>query len=104
MKFSSKMMNRFNFADRSGVIIDKCAMHGIWFDRDELRRIVEFIRSGGLTLARERETEELKRQRMRLEAERASLGTGVSASFSIGDDKSNHLLGGLAGLLLSFWE
>jgi hypothetical protein len=55
-------------------------------------------------LARERETEELKRQRMRLEAERASLGTGVSARSALADYNSNYLLGGLANFLLSFWE
>lgn len=50
-----KLMNRVNFAGRSGVIIDACRGHGTWFDRDELQRIVEFIRGGGLEAARERD-------------------------------------------------
>ncbi|MDR3403988.1 MAG: zf-TFIIB domain-containing protein [Chthoniobacter sp.] len=49
------LMNRVNFAGRSGVIVDACRGHGTWFDRDELQHIVEFIRSGGLEMARERE-------------------------------------------------
>ena len=40
-----QLMNRFNFARSSGVILDSCKPHGIWFDPDELRRIVAFIRS-----------------------------------------------------------
>ena len=39
-----------------------------WFDADELRRIVEFIRGGGLDLAREKERGALEAERARLEA------------------------------------
>ncbi len=51
-------MNRVNFARVSGVILDICKADGVWFDREELRRIVEFIRAGGLETSREREREE----------------------------------------------
>ncbi|MDB6035636.1 MAG: hypothetical protein JWM16_5974 [Verrucomicrobiales bacterium] len=61
-----QFMNRLNFAQCSKVIVDVCKAHGTWFDRDELRRIVEFIRSGGLTEAREREIAELESRRKRL--------------------------------------
>ena len=53
-------MNRVNYAKRSGVVIDVCKAHGLWFDRDELRRILAFIASGGLDRARELEIESLK--------------------------------------------
>ena len=56
----STLMNRVNFAHCSHVIVDVCAQHGTWFDRDELRRIVEFIRAGGLETARAREISELE--------------------------------------------
>ena len=49
------LMNRVNFSERSGIIIDICRGHGTWFDRDELRCIVEFIRAGGLEAARARD-------------------------------------------------
>jgi Zn-finger nucleic acid-binding protein len=52
-----KLMNRVNFAHCSGVILDICKGDGVWFDRDELRRIVEFIRAGGLETARTRDIE-----------------------------------------------
>lgn len=66
------LMNRVNFAKCSGVIVDVCREHGTWFDRDELRRIVEFIRSGGFDKARMIEIEELKRQRQQLETARTA--------------------------------
>jgi Zn-finger nucleic acid-binding protein len=52
-----QLMNRFNFGHTSGVVIDQCKGHGIWFDKDELRRIVEFVRAGGLGIARQREAQ-----------------------------------------------
>jgi len=52
-----QLMNRKNFADISGVIIDVCRPHGIWFDVGELGRIVKFVMKGGLLEARRREVE-----------------------------------------------
>lgn len=54
------LMNRVNFARCSHVIVDVCGPHGTWFDKDELRRIVEFIRAGGMDRARQKEMDELK--------------------------------------------
>jgi Zn-finger nucleic acid-binding protein/RNA polymerase subunit RPABC4/transcription elongation factor Spt4 len=57
-----QVMARANFATRSGVLIDRCPAHGIWFDRDELSRILAFVRDGGKeraeALERERRTRE----------------------------------------------
>ena len=61
-----QLMNRNNFARSSGVIIDTCKQHGIWFDAEELPRIVEFIRKGGLDRAREKEKLQLEQERSRL--------------------------------------
>ena len=57
------LMNRVNFAGCSGVIIDTCRGHGTWFDRDELQHIVEFIRGGGLEMARTRKQEQVEATR-----------------------------------------
>jgi Zn-finger nucleic acid-binding protein len=70
----AELMNRFNFADCSGVILDVCKPHGVWFDPDELRRIVAFIHGGGMDVARARE-------RQKLEAERQRRELGESAPF-----------------------
>lgn len=74
-----KLMNRVNFAKCSNVVVDVCKAHGTWFDKDELRRIVEFIQAGGLDQARARQIEELERQRRELNATRIT-GTGETTS------------------------
>jgi len=61
-----RLMNRQNFARVSGVIVDTCKGHGAWFNQGELRRIVEFIRDGGMERAREREKGDLEDARARL--------------------------------------
>ncbi len=60
-------MNRVNYARRSGVVLDVCKDHGMWFDRDELRRVLLFIQEGGLERSRERDLEDLR------EAQRAAV-------------------------------
>lgn len=64
------LMHRLNFARCSGVIVDVCRKHGTWFDANELHRIVQFIRAGGLDRCREREKAELSAERRRLETAR----------------------------------
>ena len=45
-------MNRRNYGYASGAIVDFCRAHGIWFDADELPRILDFIEQGGLVAVR----------------------------------------------------
>ena len=68
-----QLMNRSNFARSSGVIIDLCKEHGVWFDSDELPRIIEFIDKGGLSRAREKEKMSLQEERGRLRDEQRRL-------------------------------
>lgn len=51
----AKLMNRRNYGRRSGVIVDVCTEHGVWFDLGELSTILGWIRNGGLAQAQERE-------------------------------------------------
>ncbi|MDH3645878.1 MAG: zf-TFIIB domain-containing protein [Gammaproteobacteria bacterium] len=37
-----QFMHRRNFAKRSGIILDVCAAHGIWFDANELARVFNY--------------------------------------------------------------
>jgi Zn-finger nucleic acid-binding protein len=69
-----QLMNRINFARCSGVVVDVCKGHGTWFDRDELRDIVEFIRSGGLDAARQKEKREIEFEREQLRTEQMLSG------------------------------
>jgi Zn-finger nucleic acid-binding protein len=47
-------MNRKNFAEVSGVIVDVCKKHGTWFDLGELPRVLAFVAAGGLERSRHR--------------------------------------------------
>jgi Zn-finger nucleic acid-binding protein len=97
-----QLMNRINFARCSGVIVDICKGHGIWFDRDELSGIVQFIRGGGLEVSRQKEKAELEfeRQQLRAEQHAAAKRAGSFGVYSSDDER----LGGLsaAGGLLKF--
>jgi Zn-finger nucleic acid-binding protein len=42
------LMNRKNFGTTSGIIVDVCAKHGVFFDAGELPRVLAFVRHGGL--------------------------------------------------------
>ncbi len=75
-----ELMQRVNFAHCSHVIVDVCKPHGTWFDKDELRRIVEFIRAGGMEKARQMEIEELESQRRALDSARAASQSSVGSS------------------------
>ena len=44
-------MNRRQFAHGANVVIDVCKGHGTFFDAGELRKIVDFMKSGGLAKA-----------------------------------------------------
>ena len=57
------MMHRRNFGRRSGVVIDTCKDHGVWFDAHELERILRWIRDGGEARSRKRTAEEQQRKR-----------------------------------------
>jgi Zn-finger nucleic acid-binding protein len=69
-----QMMNRQNFARISGVIIDTCGKHGVWFDAGELESIMDFLARGGLQKARERELEHQKLEQKLATARQESHG------------------------------
>lgn len=63
------LMNRTNFAGRSGTVLDACKPHGTWFDKDELTRVIEFIRAGGMDLARKDQLERIREEKRRIDNE-----------------------------------
>jgi hypothetical protein len=71
-------MHRVNFAHCSGVVIDVCREHGTWFDVNELHRIVQFIRAGGLDRSRERQKAALEAERRQIETARLDPGGSVT--------------------------
>jgi len=85
-----QLMNRNNFAKASGVIVDICKKDGVWFDADELTAIVDFVRKGGMEIAREKEKNELKNERDKLRDEQRQMAApdhafGSSGVFSRSD-------------------
>lgn len=61
-----KMMNRVNFGQLSGTVIDVCRGHGAYLDAGELHQIVTFIHKGGLERARQRQIEDLREREREL--------------------------------------
>jgi len=51
-----QIMHRRNFGGSSGIVVDWCRAHGVWFDPDELHAVATFVRSGGLTALPSQET------------------------------------------------
>lgn len=101
-----KLMHRVNFAKCSNVIVDVCKVHGTWFDKDELRRIVEFIRAGGFERARTNEMAELERQRREVEAARATAAHERAMSYRASpfEPRENALSVAAAAMLSSFFD
>jgi len=98
----ANLMNRYDFANRSGVIMDKCKPHGICSIATIFAGSSNFIRAGGMDQAREHEIAELQEQRHAQEfARRGPLMTAVPTSYARDDSSSEHLLGGIASLLFN---
>ncbi len=43
-----QLMNRQSFGHRSGVVLDRCAIHGDWLDSGEFLHLAEWKKAGGL--------------------------------------------------------
>ncbi len=67
-----KLMNRRNYGRRSGVVIDVCREHGVWFDDSELARVLSWVRKGGQERQREIENEERREQESRERKQKAA--------------------------------
>jgi Zn-finger nucleic acid-binding protein len=52
------MMHRKRFKRISDVVMDECAIHGVWLEADELASIARFVVEGGLALAEAHEARE----------------------------------------------
>ncbi len=63
------LMTPQNYARSSGIIIDVCKHHGIWFDAGELNQILEFVARGGLVAARKKEAERAREEAVRAKQE-----------------------------------
>ena len=80
-----KLMNRSNYGGGSGVIVDVCGPHGVFLDRGEPTKIVDFIEKGGWDRLKKREKQRMEeevsalesRKRGTLDLESAAGGVGL---------------------------
>jgi Zn-finger nucleic acid-binding protein len=74
-----KLMNRSNFGGGSGVIVDVCGTHGVFFDRGELTKVVDFIEKGGWEKVKKRERQRMEEEISALESrKRAAADQGAA--------------------------
>ena len=107
----SGIMNRNAFGRLSGVVVDVCRKHGVWFDAGELFEVVRFVESGGLARAREREIADMAHEERRLRAERMHadeagvLGTSVAPiAMGIGRTPLAGLTDEIVEFVASLWR
>jgi Zn-finger nucleic acid-binding protein len=98
-------MARRNWGGDSGVVVDCCVPHGLWFDHDELARVVDYLRGGGSegrkrAIAAARATDlHARQERMRKSGEpqgEIGVGDGEQVVFDVAV--------ALAGFLASLWK
>ena len=80
-----QLMNRKLFSGGSGVIIDVCRAHGVYFDQGELPRVIEFVMKGGLETAHKKEIARLKDEARgaQANAQFAAMMAGRSSSHTL---------------------
>jgi len=66
-----KVMNRDSFGARSGVVVDRCADHGVWMDGGELSQLLKWVRAGGRSLAEARKRDEQREAELKKRVKRA---------------------------------
>jgi len=90
-----RLMTRRQYATGSGVIIDVCKDHGIWFDADELHQVLTWISEGGNAETPIR-TKHKRERRSRTSGTTLS-STGRYTGSHSGNDFLDSLLSGLFG-------
>jgi len=88
-----KSMNRQAFGRISGVVVDVCKNHGVWFDGGELAEVIRFVEQGGLERQRERELAELaeRERRVRDLETRSERLEGLGVDYLSGNAKSDRI-------------
>lgn len=89
-------MARRQAAPRSGLVIDICRNHGVWFDAGEFEQFEKFVRAGGLEVIRVDGVAVLEAERRRLEANRTAAGVATAYEDAV---RARHgmYIDGLAG-------
>lgn len=95
----AKLMNRSNYGGGSGIVLDACRDHGLWFDKGELSAIVAFLEKGGWDRIRQREREKLAEEVRNLEFRKSVGGaTGLPSSDWEREAQGIRAIGGIVDL------
>lgn len=99
-----QLMHRQNYGRRSGVILDLCHEHGLWFDAGELDHALRWVRAGWLRHAERSEDEARKEQQRRAQYRELTQGGGgylgqSTASSRGGWGGVGDLLAGVLGIV-----
>ena len=70
-------MNRANYGGGSGVIVDVCGPHGVFLDRGELTKIVDFLEKGGWDRVKKREKQRMEEEISALESRKRAAAGGT---------------------------
>jgi Zn-finger nucleic acid-binding protein len=97
------MMHRRNYGRRSGVIIDLCKDHGVWFDADELPRILAWIRSGEMAKVKQEEArQEARDERLKRLTRRPERDVVIDPPFGTPHGYPYSPLGSFLGELIAW--
>ena len=83
-------MNRLNFERVSGILLDRCRDHGLWFDATELDGVLRWIKLGGERVSDERREQEerARASQLKLKVEPKSPDDARGAVFTNTDSES----------------
>jgi Zn-finger nucleic acid-binding protein len=91
-------MNRHNWGQKSGVIVDVCKNHGVWFDLDELDRLLRWMRTGGAVhTERSAEAERAAVRNLAISGALRNLEPRRSSGTSVLDALTTGVFGGALG-------
>lgn len=100
----SATMNRRNWGKRSGIILDICQKHGVWFDLHELEDLLRFLRTyGGRQAEKAAEAERAALRQMAIQGSLRSFPS-LSESSSSSSMAGALAVGFLGGVLSNLFD
>jgi Zn-finger nucleic acid-binding protein len=100
------IMNRKQFSAGSGVIIDVCKHHGVFFDPGELPAVITFVMNGGLEQAQKKELERMREavKREQQNAQFAAMMASRSSTHAHKSAEANDRGQAFIDLLFALWR
>ena len=83
-----QIMQRLNYKEYSGIIVDRCKSHGIWLDGGELKNVMLWKKAGGELLAQNKTTEKQKSLASKSQRKQ-SISTYTRADYALDSFKSH---------------